>query len=361
MSLIHHGSAVIVYSSYQYEDFDFINGNRKINENKIARIIKEIQSGNDMLMYYPIQVKEREMRMGIIDGQHRFIISRRLQLPVYYILVKEEKTIVDIAKVNSNVEKWTMQDYSQCYQKQGIKDYEKLNEFVGKYKVAVTTALTMLSKGTVLSGGNSEIVAIFQNGLFKVTHQKEAEEIMATRAKFHPLKYVADADRAFLHAVNGIKICGKVSIDELAATVKKYPEMLTVQSNYKNYIYKLEEIFNIGKHNRRIIYEAPKKTRIKKMEPEKLKKAAKPKPEKKKKELPRKYETPKDVKKVQVRIVKRGQPKYKTIAVENSDYQKVRIDEKTEIMVKKGADIGAEVEKYKNNLKKKEKLTKQHG
>lgn len=367
MALIHHGSAVIVYSSYEYGNFDFINGNRKINENKISRIIEEIKSGNDMLRYYPIQVKEIDDRLAILDGQHRFTISKRLQLPVYYILVKEEKKMVDIAKVNSNVEKWTMQDYIQCYMKDGNNDYKMLHEFVQLHKAAVSTALVMLSSGMVVSGGghHKEMVTAFQNGLFKVTHKKEADEIMVAMSKFLQIRSISVSigDRSFIDAVYRIDKFGKVSIDEIAAAVKEHPEALTSQTNYKNYIYKLESIYNIGKHNRRIIWEAPKKVRIKKEPAPKAKKISKAK----------KIEEERIVNKRRSANISQGdhyrkqarrdrnEPKYKTIPVVGSDNVSVKVDDKTSILVKKGDNVAEAVAKYKNNLKKKESLTKQHG
>lgn len=53
----HKKSDVVVYESTEYAKFKFITGNRPINDNKIKRIMKDIENGNDMLKDYPIQVR----------------------------------------------------------------------------------------------------------------------------------------------------------------------------------------------------------------------------------------------------------------------------------------------------------------
>lgn len=120
--LTHHVSTVQVFMTEEYNNFSMINGNRPLNERKIKRIISEIESGNDMLKYSPIQVRVCDDKLMILDGQHRFFISKKLNRPVYYILVLEDKTMQDIAKINSNVEKWTDENFINCYLTTGNKN-----------------------------------------------------------------------------------------------------------------------------------------------------------------------------------------------------------------------------------------------
>ena len=100
----HTEASIKLYFTREYARFRMVNGNRQLNDRKINRIMREMADGNDMMRYYPIQVQENKDRLDILDGQHRFWICRHLKRPVYYILVSEEKTMPQIAKVNSNVE-----------------------------------------------------------------------------------------------------------------------------------------------------------------------------------------------------------------------------------------------------------------
>src|SRR5579862_1624129 len=249
-----------VCTSQDYTGFKTILGNRKINEAKIKRIIKEIDAGNDMLKYYPIQVAEKNDALEIIDGQHRFLICKQLKRPIHYIVVQENKSLPEIAKLNSNVEKWSQQDFIDCYIKQGNDHYVQLNAFIKKHRLPVTTAISLLLTGDV-STRTEETRVGFEHGLFEVKARDRAIKVLSMVEKFKPFKNIKETDREFMDALILIRASGKIEIDDLAEKVQKHSELLTAQNGFKNYIFKLEEIYNIGKHSRVLIYEAPKKTR----------------------------------------------------------------------------------------------------
>lgn len=248
----HTPSDVVVYSTTDYSKFSMIKGNRGLNQNKINKIITEINSGNNMLSYYPIQVLETSNKMDILDGQHRFFISRKLKQPVYYILVKENKTMADIAKVNSNVEKWKQQDFINCYITQGNKNYVHLQKFLEDYKINIGTSLRLLSFGHPgVEGSNPELQEQFQNGLFKVQKMDEAVTIAQHCKKFTAFPY--HTDRGFTIAIYRVIKAGLVNIDDLVQAYLKNTDKLEKNHSQKQYLFNLEQIMNIGKQKRIII------------------------------------------------------------------------------------------------------------
>lgn len=248
----HNTSSVVIFQTKDYSTFTMINGNRALNENKIKRIIKEIEKGNNMLPYYPIQVRVVGEKMEILDGQHRFFICKKLKQPVHYILVTEQKSMSDIAKVNSNVEKWRPQDFINCYVAQGNYHYIELQAFMDTYKISVGISLRMLSTGTPGSEGtDTSLAEKFQHGKFEVAHLATAIEIAELCRLFAPSPYCTD--RSFIIAIYKINKAGLITIADLAATVAKNPDKLVKQANYKAYIYNLEQIVNAGKQKRIVI------------------------------------------------------------------------------------------------------------
>ena len=243
---------VDVCFSRDYKMFKFLPGNRPLNDLKIKKIIDEIDNGNDMLIYYPIQVKEDKDTLWILDGQHRFHISKFFQKSIFYIVVKEDKTMVEIAKVNSNVEKWKMDDFLNCYKSQGNENYKKLYEFLQNYPFGYSSALELMNSGN--PGGEGYTRALnedFKNGVFKVKKYNEAVELA------EKCKLFSDSDlwksRSFLIAIYRIWKAGKISIEELYVAYKKNPEALTRQVNYKGYVVAFEAIVNKKKQNRVVI------------------------------------------------------------------------------------------------------------
>lgn len=248
----HIDSTVVVFFSNEYSRFKMINGNRPLNEPKIKRIIREIQNGNDMLRYYPIQVRENKERLEILDGQHRFYICKKLKVPVFYILVKEDKSMPDIARINSNVGKWSKEDYINCYVQQGNKNYQIIRDYLEKNKYSLSVILLLLKTGTPGTEGTYPgIMEEFQSGYFEVKEQEKAEQLAAQVEKFN--SFTNYRSRGFVIAIYRIIKANLISIDDLLKAYQKKPEMLTEQANYKAYINTLEQIVNVGKQKRIVI------------------------------------------------------------------------------------------------------------
>lgn len=251
--LNYNPSTVPIFQSEDYNQFTFIIGNRPLNHNKIKKIIAEIEKGNNMLKYYPIQVKVFEEKFRILDGQHRFFISQRLKLPVYFIIVNEEKSMQDIANVNSNVEKWKDMDFINCYITAGNNNYLQLKNFLVEFDFAVGVCLSLLMVGVPGSANGSikGLTELFQQGAFEVKYWDQAVEFASKVKLFKTFKHCRS--RSFVITIHRVLEAGKVDIYDLAKAYEKNPGMLKEQANFKDYIINLEQIINVGKHNRVII------------------------------------------------------------------------------------------------------------
>lgn len=245
----HIESAIKVFFTKDYSRFRMINGNRQLNEQKIKRIINDMENGIDVLRYCPVLVKENGQRLDIIDGQHRFYVSRKRKTNVWYILV-EEMTLHSIAKINSNTEKWKTKDFINCYVQIGNENYVKLRELIEKYPISITDALCMLQEGTVIGGGNHK-KDDFEQGHFKVQHATFTHNLLSIVSLFQfPNKY----SRGFLIAIQKVIDGEKVNIEEFISKINANKFDLIKQSTYKEYLLNLESVYNKGKQNRIIIY-----------------------------------------------------------------------------------------------------------
>jgi len=249
----HQESTVKVYQTTEYARFKFINGNRELNEQKINRIVGDIEAGIDVLMYYPLVVRERDGRLEIDDGQHRFYISKKLKRPVYYIIAPEERKLVDIAKINSNTEKWKVKDFIHCYVQQGNEHYVKLHEFMTVYELSATLVMKLLGDGEPGNGGGGRDNAQkFQRGEFEVKYYEEAVKIAEACRLFKDFKNWKSA--SFFVAVYRIMKAEKVTLDDLVEKYNAYKDQLTEQPGPKEYIANLEIIYNKRRHERVIIF-----------------------------------------------------------------------------------------------------------
>jgi hypothetical protein len=230
-----------------------IAGNRQLNESKIKRIIRDIESGVDVLKYYPITVVEKSKRLEIIDGQHRFYIAKKLKKPVHYIVMLQAIALPDVAKINSNVEKWKTTDFINCYVQQGNDHYKKLQDFLDTYKFSPSISIKLLQNGN--PGSEEGLLGdmnAFQRGHFEVKYWDEAIKISESVKLFESFPYWKDL--GFIIAIYRIMKANKIELEELLTKCKKYPEMLIKHSGFKDYLFCLENIFNRGKSIRVVIY-----------------------------------------------------------------------------------------------------------
>jgi hypothetical protein len=255
MSMIQHKeSTVMVYFSTDYGLFKMIAGNRDLNEGKINRIMKDINEGIDVLKYYPIQVKENSGRLEIIDGQHRFFIAKKLGRAVYYIVMKEDRSLFDIAKINSNTEKWKTRDFINCYVNLDNPHYKELDAFMVKYGLSATLSVRLLEEGEVGYGsGGSLALENFQRGKFEVRFRDEATQLADVCYMFNDFKHARSAN--FFQAIHKIMKANKIDIWDLVKKFNAYKDDLQHQGSWKDYVSNLETIYNKKLQNRVIIYE----------------------------------------------------------------------------------------------------------
>lgn len=250
----HKESSVKVYHSREYGNFKMIDGNRELNETKINKIMKDIEAGIDVLKYYPIQVREIDGRLHIIDGQHRFFIGKKLGRAIYYILLGEDRTLFEIAVINSNTEKWKTKDFINCYINLDNPHYKELDKFMRKYQLSATLSANLLADGAPNygSGGNQSLEQ-FQRGRFEVKAREEAKKLADLCAHFNDFKYAKNA--SFFVAINRIMQAGKIDMWDLVKKYNSHKDELVKQLSWKEYITNLENIYNKRLQSRVIIYE----------------------------------------------------------------------------------------------------------
>lgn len=238
----HTKSPVSVYETSDYNRFRLIKGNRDLDVNKLKRIIADIERGTNLLRYCPVLVVEKGDKLDIVDGQHRFAVSKKIKSPVYYILA-EELTLYDIARMNSNTEKWKAKDFINCYCELGNKDYISLREFMKAYaEVPFTSAIQLMAYGRPHNGGGN-ILAPFHQGTLKVPCEKEAYAFMEVISQFD---FEYKFSRHFMLAIYKVLKAEVFPVEDLIDRVNRNREDLSLQSDYKKYLTNLELIANTG-------------------------------------------------------------------------------------------------------------------
>ena len=136
-----------------YELFKFRSDNReRIVHAHVQKLVESIRSRN-MLELRPIIVNGE---MEIIDGQHRFLAAKQLNVDIFYQieskLSSKEIILMNISK------SWTMGDYLNFYSQNEYPEYKKLQQFIKLNNLSLKVAIR------ITMGTKHEGFTAFKNG-----------------------------------------------------------------------------------------------------------------------------------------------------------------------------------------------------
>jgi hypothetical protein len=239
-------SSVNVHFSDDYGKFKFLRGNRDLNSAKINRITDSVHNGLNLFRYCPIMVNKEGY---IIDGQHRFYVSKKLGLPVFYIIAPDF-SLRQIAEMNQNASKWKDKDFVNCYIDTGNKHYNTLKDFVEKYQLNLGIAASLLSDGKVRG---IKTIDVMRDGLFKAEKLNYATKFMEVAMQFKDY-CESYRSRNFLQALEVLTASSDFTLTEFLDKLKLHGLKIENRQSHKEYLTHLEDLYNYRNSKRKRIY-----------------------------------------------------------------------------------------------------------
>lgn len=155
---------------FKSSDYDLLSidpTNRPINQKSLNRLIKKIGSDNK-LKSNPLIVN---IHGSILDGQHRFLAAKFLNVP-YWFIIDETSTILDVPALNSARRSWKLSDYLHHYKSSvdhpNSEQYKKLDRLWSECFNVPLSVLVYLSQG-VTSRSNTAVLRRFRDGEYALT------------------------------------------------------------------------------------------------------------------------------------------------------------------------------------------------
>lgn len=150
---------LIVYETENYDQFSFLDQNRKVTNNNPLRI--SIQEDNK-LKFNPIICNAN---MEVIDGQHRLSIAKELKVPIYYI-IDQTADVKDIQSLNVGHRNWSQSNHMEYHASQGNPDYKFMRTLVNDFNISISAL--MLAYACYVGESKKESVnSIFKRGKFR--------------------------------------------------------------------------------------------------------------------------------------------------------------------------------------------------
>jgi len=242
--MTHTESAIKVYFTKDYSRFTSITGNRKLNRSKVREIVNDILNGTDLLRYCPILVIEKDNKLYMVDGQHRYAAAIEVGSKVWYILA-EQFTLLQIAKANSNMEHWKTKDYFNLYMLQDNRNYSILYNYMQKTNFPFSCALLLLSEGILGKnlGLRQNKNSIFKKGEFKVQYEGKADMFWEIIESFKG--FTGFNSRSFIIAIEVLLLENNMVFKDL---IEKFnnngPENFKKAGSPEEYITSLTQLYN---------------------------------------------------------------------------------------------------------------------
>lgn len=244
-----------IMSTFKYEDFKFIEGNRDVDhEEKIEKSIRK--SG---LLIQPVLVNER---MEIIEGQNRFYACKNLGLPIYYVM-QNDIGLEEVKSLNSASKNWTTRNYVHSYAAGDKKlDYIYVEQLQKAYPWATHRIIGFATHGEA----GCPTYTSMKSGNFKCSDAEynKAVEVLDYASQFREgIDGIGGRKEFYVIAIMFCYFCEEVDSEYLLTKFKKYYKSLTsindiedalTQIESKIYNYQLrtprEPIALVGEYNR---------------------------------------------------------------------------------------------------------------
>lgn len=228
------------YQTEDYTQFNIIKENRRVDRNKLARFQRMIESGGAEFKHFPIVVSENG---DIIDGQHRFTVCKKNNLPVFFIVADEKHTIRKLAQNNNLQDKWRTEDFLRAYSNSGLTDYIELKRFVVENEVK-NKMLSISAASEVLAQKNINRT-VFTEGVYRIGDVKRAEKIIKWLNDYAEILPVEDVTRRdFVRCIINLEKLEGFNHVRMLTKLKACKDNYTAVSRETDNMRQLEDIYN---------------------------------------------------------------------------------------------------------------------
>ncbi len=222
-----------IQKTTDYKKFSLHEKNRRLNYNKIVKLGEAMKKKN-LLPIFPIVVN---LKMEILDGQHRFEAAKRAKATISYIISDQKYDIENVADSNNFQSHWLLSDFVNYFAKENKPDYISLQVLAKKYNIGVATIANL--------SGNRNVFQDIKTGNFIFPDLNEMKDLLS-HAKTIGLEFAFPFwnSRPFLRALRHIIKVHDYNKMRMGQKIQANRKLLVKCHEADAYIRVLEEIYN---------------------------------------------------------------------------------------------------------------------
>jgi hypothetical protein len=225
-----------VYSTYNYGLFSLMEGNRNLNEKNLAKLEASFIKKH---LIIPIQVNSD---YKIIDGQHRFTVAQKLNLPIYFI-INEDYGLDEVELCNTSGVLWKNEDFLNKFIIQKHPVYLDFMNLLEKYNLNITDLLKLFSH--YQNQSEKHLHAQFIQGTLSDVGSEEVIFFLESLNLFKD--FVFKNTKPFVRAFFRLYTHPRFSLEKMEKQYANRSHMLQKRSTIDDYLYLLAtEIYSYG-------------------------------------------------------------------------------------------------------------------
>ena len=233
-----------IFEESKYSKFKFLDKyQRPLREKNIKQKIDSIQKIG-YKKSNPIIVNNK---FQILDGQNRFEALKELGMPIYYV-VDNEFNNKDISILNSNVEKWDIDDYMDVHAEYN-NNYVKYKNLKIKYGFEHEILIVMILNKFILVGRDKMNWKKFSDEKLIITDDdyNKMESILDELSEFGCYAKIANAKRHFNKGLLELMLISKFDLDYLHTKLGRCNIGDFPFTSIESALYSFFKIYNKGK------------------------------------------------------------------------------------------------------------------
>jgi ParB-like nuclease domain len=234
----------MIKQTTDYDMFKFRHDNRaKIDTTHVERLKRSIAARN-LLNLRPIDVNGD---MEVIDGQHRLIAAKALQVPIYY-KIDSSLGSSDIILMNTS-KSWSVMDYLNFYCKNHYPEYLKLKAFMDGNGITIRVALNIHNGESKIKREEFKAGKFIYNEISCGSQIEICWEIISYIKRINGYSDYTKSSRfwaALLKLINH----GEFNLERWRANLPKMVERFRAKACVEDYLKLLMDVHNYRNHEK---------------------------------------------------------------------------------------------------------------
>jgi len=233
-----NGSKPRLQATVDYEKFELCDFNRDVRKTKR---LEASMKRHGYIPSYPLHcLRGSNGKLRIKAGHHRFVVARKLGLPVYYVLGDDTATIHELERATVP---WSPADYLESYVRSGDKPaYNAVREYHQRTGIPLGLCVGLLAGETANSGNQ---LRRFKAGRYELAEDLSHAERVADLVQHCTNEGVAFAKQTlFVQAVSRCLRAREFDPKVFKTRVSANPGSLTNCRNLDSMMENIEEVYN---------------------------------------------------------------------------------------------------------------------